>query len=67
MANPQQQTDKHASPATGGGVGSYPMQLVILVIVFAVAIGIYIYFTSGEDQGASSSGPVIEQTLEGTG
>lgn len=57
--------ERHGVPEKAKSPGStaYPLQLVILIIVFAVAAGAYFYLTAGEDEGASSLEP-SGQTVE---
>lgn len=63
MSNPQERQglpEKTKSP----GSAAYPLQLVVLIIVIALATGVYFYFTAGEDEGAGSLGPQPAQTVE---
>lgn len=64
MSNPQE-SQGGPEKVKSASTASYPMQLIVLLVVFAVALGVYIYFTSGDDDGGSMGGR-IEQTLEHT-
>jgi hypothetical protein len=65
MSDPKQPERAPETIKTPGGTpGAYPMQLVILVVVFALAVGVYFFLTRGEADGGHLSGPRIERGAE---
>ena len=54
MAGNGNNSDK---PTATPGSAAYPWQLILVVLLFAAFIAVYVYFTSGEDSGVTTSGP----------
>jgi flagellar basal body-associated protein FliL len=65
MGNPQETRDAPAKIKSASSA-AYPLQLVVLLVVFAIASALYIYLTSGDEEGSGSirtpAAPMLERS-----